>query len=214
MMRFRRNSFKRDLASLLVPSSYIVWRGSHSRRSIALTFDDGPDRETRSLLDLLARLNVRATFFVVGERVDTDPGLVRDIVERNHEIGNHSYSHNGYHVGPLQNARDEIERANWAIQKAIGRLPVWFRPPFGALSWEAVTAAWSFGMTVAMWSVDTLDYRDLDMGMRAISSVKNGDIVLLHDDTLVAQQLVAEAVPRLRDRGFEFVTMSQLLRLK
>lgn len=108
-------------------------RSSNGRSAIAFTFDDGPDpMYTPQVLDLLEKHGAKATFFVVGERVEAHPELVREIVERGHAIGSHSYSHRlTFHAMGVANAKREVLRGIEAITKVLGKAPRLFRPPQG-----------------------------------------------------------------------------------
>src|SRR5579883_2555666 len=130
-----RSLVVRELAALALPRSVLVVRGARDRRSkrVALTFDDGPDEMTPRYLDVLARLGVRATFFLIGENAARAPGLVADYVRAGHEVGGHGWTHEPFRAMAGERLRDELARTSAILARggAHGRL---VRPPRGALS--------------------------------------------------------------------------------
>jgi len=155
---------------------------------VALTFDDGPwPGTTRAVLGVLRRMHVRATFFVVGSRVERAPGLVRAIARDGHAIGNHSWSH------PMRPAfrrlsparlRGELERTNEALAH-LGVEPALFRPPGGSVDGRVVATALQLGMRTVLWDVDPEDWAGgrspAALAAAVLREVRPGSIVLLHD---------------------------------
>jgi peptidoglycan/xylan/chitin deacetylase (PgdA/CDA1 family) len=166
------------------------------RRCIAFTFDDGPEcRHTPRLLDMLDARGIKATFFVVGHRIEGDDSyhhanrvVLRDIVRRGHLVGNHSY----HHV-ELDRQRDarlayEIDRTATLIEEVTGSRPWLFRAPFGALTRQrSVDAVFSRGYTPAYWELDTVDWSAtsvdavVDNFRQALLDSPSGGVVLMHD---------------------------------
>jgi len=128
---------------------------------LALTFDDGPNPLwTPRLLDVLARRGVRATFFLVASRAQTQPELVRSIVGAGHCIGNHSWSHRNLALAPARCIEDELTRARQPLEQITG-LPVsFFRPPFGARRPETFHIARRLGLTPVLWNAMTSDWKN------------------------------------------------------
>ncbi len=186
---------------------------------VALTFDDGPHpKNTPRLLDLLRERKVRATFYVVGQNVKEFPAIVRRIAEEGHEIGNHSYTHRNLQKLSDAAVRQELEKTRAAIKEAAGVEPLTMRPPYG--SYSTRQREWTFkefGYPAVMWSVDPLDWKRPGPGVvadRIIKGAGNGAIILAHD----LHSQTVDAMPRtldgLTERGFRFVTMSQLFALE
>jgi peptidoglycan-N-acetylglucosamine deacetylase len=186
------------------------------RRAIALTFDDGPSpHNTPRLLDLLASCGARATFFVVGDQIAGNEEILMRLVSEGHEVGNHTYSHP--HTIRLRRdaLRDELERTNIAIQRFAR--PRLVRPPFGKDRRRVATVGAELGLQAVLWSIDSLD-TSLGEGTRVAEGVRtraaSGAIVLMHDGggprpaTLEAVEIV---LPDLISRGFDLVTVSELL---
>jgi len=192
--------------------------GEGNQRTVALTFDDGPGPWTDEVLAVLARENVRATFFVVGHEAARNADLVKQAYAAGHAVENHSWSHpspprKGWGRRPLQT---EIKRANKVITSITGRQPCYFRPPQGVLKGasEATRAA---GLTLALWSVDTRDWatRGPSAAERIRTRARLGlkeqhPIVLLHDgggDRTATVAALSGVIKDYRSGGYEFVTL-------
>jgi peptidoglycan/xylan/chitin deacetylase (PgdA/CDA1 family) len=171
----------------LVPRRHLVRRGDRRCGRIALTFDDGPNPTyTPKVLDLLDAYDVKATFFLVGQRAERQPDLTREIARRGHAVGNHTYSHANLPRLPPQRLREEMDRGRASLEDVTG-LPVrLFRPPWGYVNLSILAHARRVGMRVVLWSVDSRDWAR--NGEEAIWQVlqrtpmRPGDIVLFHDD--------------------------------
>jgi peptidoglycan/xylan/chitin deacetylase (PgdA/CDA1 family) len=131
------------------------------RPALALTFDDGPHRKwTPKLLDLLERLDVRATFFMIGQQVQAFPALAKRARDGGHSVQNHTWSHpRNLKVASDAELAAELKRASDAIENAVGRRPVCLRPPYGLTDRRVASAAKSQGMGIQLWTIDTLDWR-------------------------------------------------------
>jgi peptidoglycan/xylan/chitin deacetylase (PgdA/CDA1 family) len=155
------------------------------RRLVALTFDDGPTPEvTPAILAALRVQHVRATFFMVGQRVQTWPDLVRAVVDDGHEIANHSQTH--AHLAALSDDRfrAEVEEASAAIRAITGSNPAWFRPPYGTISEPQRDWLLRQGYSIAFWTVDPADWSQppaRTIAARVAASAHHGSVVLLHD---------------------------------
>ena len=186
-------------------------------KKIALTFDDGPHPAyTEEILEILAEYGIRATFFVIGVNAEQWPALVEAEMAAGHEIGNHTYGHLNLREEPYETVRGEI----LDMEKTVGKdcEPHVFRPP-GGLYGEAVSrAAAELDYTMVLWSVDTRDWAHTaveDIVENVLTNTDAGDIILFHD-YVSGQSPTPEALrrilPELTSRGFEFVTVSELLR--
>ncbi len=191
-----------------------LWRGDASRREVALTFDDGPHPDfTARLLDLLKREKVKATFFVVGKKVDEAPAMVARIAREGHEIGNHTYNHTNLDKLSREQAEKEISQANAAIKRACGVQAVSFRPPGGHHSEVVYHAASRQGMRTVFWTDDPGDFAkpapDVIMA-RTLKDLDNGSDILLHDGIEPTLQMLPDLIARLRRDGYRFVTVSEM----
>lgn len=128
---------------------------------IAMTFDDGPNPAwTPRLLDRLAQHEVRATFFLVGRFAQAEPGLVRQIAEAGHLIGNHSWSHPNLAMTGPGRVREELTRTSETLEQITGAPVRFFRPPFGARRPDVLRTARSLGMVPVLWNAMTDDWRE------------------------------------------------------
>jgi peptidoglycan-N-acetylglucosamine deacetylase len=205
-------------ASVFGPS---VWRGSRDRRSLALTFDDGPSESTPQILDLLARYNIPATFFQCGANVKRLPEIARAVAAAGHPIGNHTHTHPMLCFRPQPFIEEQLGLAQESIEEHAGVRPRWFRSPYGVRWFGLAPAQRRFGLTGVMWSVIGYDWK-LKAGAivrRVAGGVSNGAIVCLHDgrelrvkpDTTETVEAVRRLVPLLLDQGYKFETIDRLL---
>ena len=187
------------------PGEALVAVSPDEAPSVLLTYDDGPDPEgTPAVLRELAAADARATFFVLGTRVQLYPDVFRSVVEEGHEIGLHGADHRRVDSIPeAEFARGLVESKD-LLEQAIQRPVVWYRPPYGRLTLSAWTAVHDAGMTTAGWSCDIRDWLDVPLeqhlaGLETIT--RAGEIVLSHDAFADGRDLVDDGpAPRL-DRG-------------
>jgi peptidoglycan/xylan/chitin deacetylase (PgdA/CDA1 family) len=205
-------------STLLGPS---VYRGCRNRRSIALTFDDGPSEGTNQLLEILNQYRTPATFFVCGMNVQRLPGVTRAAAAAGHEIGNHTYSHAALYLRSSRFIASELNAAQSIIAETTGNAPRLFRAPFGARWFGLREAQRQSSLLGVMWTVLGRDWT-LPAGRierRVLAGVENGAIICLHDgrgvsanpDISVTLEAVGRLIPVLQSRGFTFETVSQLL---
>jgi peptidoglycan-N-acetylglucosamine deacetylase len=198
-----------------------VWRGPRETCAISLTFDDGPSESTLELLDILARYSALATFFQCGEHVRRLPAVSRQVCAQGHEIGNHTDTHPYLCLKSTAFIRNELARAQDAIAEATGHSPTLFRPPFGVRWFGLREAQRELGLMSVMWTTIARDWKlpASRISARLLAGASNGAILCLHDgrqmqrnpnirETLLS---VREVLPRLAERGFHFVTVSDLL---
>jgi peptidoglycan/xylan/chitin deacetylase (PgdA/CDA1 family) len=208
-----RSAALKTLVAAAAPRSVLAVRGSRldRERRIAVTFDDGPNAMTPRYLDLLGELGIRATFFLIGENAARMPDVVADVARRGHEIGGHGWSHTPFpRLGP-DALRREIDRTAATMPRS-SRL---VRPPRGALSVRALAEVALAGYVTVLWSLDSDDCRtgDADAVERRLapSRVRAGDIVLMHELQPWTLHALSRAVPRLRNAGFAFTTVGDLI---
>ena len=198
-----------------------TWRGPRTRRSLALTFDDGPDPEwTPRVLDRLAAAGVHATFFLIGERATRAPALVRRMIAEGHEVGNHSWSHrNPWFCGPRATS-DEIQRAHDALADLTGAPPRHFRPPWGMVNAATFPVLNRLGERCVFWSIQPEGRRPAPADRQLAYVLRRahpGAIVDLHDAEGTRQapaRLVAVLPPLiagLRERRWGLATVADLL---
>lgn len=205
----------------IYPDVYYL-SGPEDVRAIALTFDDGPAGDaTSQLLDLLAEERVRATFFVVGEKAQEQPDLIQRIVDEDHELGNHSWSHSDMRKYTNQHILDnELKNTSQVISDTVGLAPSIMRPPYGALRDETIEFLAEERWFIINWSIDSFDWDTTqnspeEITEKVLEYSHPGAIVLMHtgeglDGTIAA---LPEIIRVLREGGYEFVTVSELLGL-
>ena len=181
---------------------------------IALTFDDGPSgRYTRRLLEGLEERDAQVTFFLCGYRVEQDPDLAERIVSAGHEIGIHGYSHKNMREMSRRQIAAELEDTRALLPE--GCSPVWLRPPGGCCSDGVRQVAEVSGLAILDWSLDPKDWATHDTAAvkkAILNAAKDGDVVLLHDMTDSSVDAALAVIDGLRQRGFRFVTVSELAR--
>lgn len=186
---------------------------------MALTFDDGPDRQfTPQILDVLKSKDVKATFFLIGKRVEEDPEIAKRIAAEGHAVGNHTYSHPKLTAASPALPR-ELARAKEAMAKVGLSDNGLFRPPYGAAEPSLIEQAASLGYRVAMWSVDSLDWRGLSRAevVRNIEGYAGlGAVILQHsaggpgEDLSGSVLATGDIIDSFRAKGYRFVTMAEM----
>jgi peptidoglycan-N-acetylglucosamine deacetylase len=215
------------LVGVLVPQLEIfgdaISRGDPTTHAVALTFDDGPHPETTPrVLALLAQAGVKATFFVVGEKVERHPDVARAIARAGHTFGAHGHRHRRLYafLSPTAVARD-IDATVQAVERATGVRPRWFRPPVGQVSPRTAAGAKRAGLEIVVWSVRGLDGLAATDPDRVVTRVERGlapgAIILLHDaaerDDFIPASV--HALPRVLEcvarKGLRVVPLGELL---
>lgn len=189
-------------------------------KQIALTFDDGPnDPHTLNLLEILAKHNVRTTFFLIGRYVQQRPDIVREIAKEGHVIGNHTFTHPLLTLQSAARIRKEIRDCGQAITDAVGEHSTLFRPPWGARRPGVFHLVRALGLEPVMWNVTGYDWNAppaVEIEKKVSRQMRGGDVILLHDgghkamgadrlQTVIATDLL---IRRYKDQGYEFVTVN------
>lgn len=197
------------------------WRGRPGRKAIALTFDDGPSPSTPRILDILAAYGVPATFFQCGENVLRAPEVSQAARFAGHEIGNHSHTHPNFAFRRPSFIEDEFRRAQDTIAAAVSQPPVLMRAPYGVRWFGFRQMQARLGLTGVMWSIIGRDWKLPAAGVaqRVVSGAADGAIVCLHDgrgthprpDISSTMEAVRKIIPTLLEKGYHFVTVSELL---
>jgi peptidoglycan/xylan/chitin deacetylase (PgdA/CDA1 family) len=181
---------------------------------VALTFDDGPNPSTtQKILDVLKQYGARATFFVLGDRAEEFPGILKQIYDNGNEIGNHSYDHKDFKKLSTEDMLDEVEKTNQIIFNAVGARPILVRPPYGNIT-ENIAS--EIGRACILWTVDPEDwkYKDVDIDYNNVmDNVQDGDIVLMHDIYQASADAAVQIIKELTARGYKLVTVSQMIQI-
>lgn len=193
-----------------------VFRGDLSgKKLVALTFDDGPSRiTTPQLLDILRDKKAVATFFELGTNASWNPEIVKRVVEQGNELGSHTNSHQNLVQISLMAVEDDKKQADMAFQEVLGEIPKIVRPPYGNFDERIMEI---LDAPVILWSVDTRDWESKDaekIKEVVFSQTRDGAILLFHDIYQSTIDAIPEIIDRLREEGFEFVTISEMATLK
>lgn len=200
----------------------IHWRALTDEPKIALTFDDGPHAtSTPRILELLQRFNVQATFFLVGKHLEKHPEIAREMVGTGHEIGNHTFSHSLLYVSTKNRIRDEIRRTDTLLRNIDGAEPKFFRPPAGFFTKQVLDIAEQLGYQTVVGDVYPRDPHlpgKKKIVDRVLQRTVAGSIIILHDggnarrvDRSQTLEALSEIIPNLKNKGFEFLTLSELI---
>ncbi len=194
---------------------YSIYGIDPTKKMVALTYDDGPSSETTNrILNTLNKYNSRATFFVVGNRVNSYKSSIKKAVKQGCEIGNHSYSHTILTRVGADTIKSQINKTNSVVKSVTGVTPKIVRTPGGAVN---STVRKNVKYPIINWSVDTLDwkYRNASSVVKSIKgNVKDGSIVLMHDLYGSTATATEQIVPWLVKNGYQIVTVSELMQLK
>jgi peptidoglycan/xylan/chitin deacetylase (PgdA/CDA1 family) len=192
-----------------------IMRGPGFGNRIAITFDDGPSPGvTNIVLQELEKRNLKATFFMIGSKVDRFPSLAKEVVDAGHEVANHSYTHPALSSLPDDRVRWELAKCQEAIHNATGKTPVWFRPPYGAFRPNQGHLAREAGLGIAIWSVDPRDWAkpgESAIISRIMTTTTPGSIILLHDLHQQTANAVSGVLSGLRERSYSFANLSRFI---
>ena len=188
-------------------------RGGIGGKTIALTFDDGPNVRTPELLDTLAKLGVPATFFVVGFRAEQYPQVVKEIQSAGHEIQNHSYTHTRFPGMSADEVEGELSKNAAVIREITGNTSMFFRPPGGHTDEPTKQAASRQGFTAVYWTVNCSPYEGEKSSLlpdHVINNASDGGIVLMHNGEPGTISALPRIVSGLKSKGYKFVTLSEM----
>lgn len=185
-----------------------------SKKMIALTFDDGPNYNTSKIIDVLNKYDIKATFFVLGNRAINNKDILRKMVDSGMEIGNHTYNHLLLTKYDENKIRSEIEDTSEVIYSATKKRPKLLRPSYGSVNNKIKKVA---NMPIIIWDIDTLDWKyhnSKRITSRVVNKVRDGDIILMHDIYSASLNALSNIIPILQDNGYEFVTIDELFYYK
>ena len=198
----------------------MLYKGKPNKKVIALTFDDGPDnRFTPQVLDVLKKYDVKATFFLLGTRVQKYPDMAKRIDEEGHVIGNHTFWHPELPKTGVENMEWEIKKNEKELKAVISNVTDLFRAPYGAMNDDLVKKLGEMDYRGVGWSVDSEDWKGLsskEIKQNILNHVHPGAIVLMHSagdwpqDLSGTAEALDELIPYLQEQGYEFVTVPEL----
>lgn len=186
----------------------------YNDKIVALTFDDGPSKYTSKILDTLKKYDACGTFFVIGNKVEFYSKTIQRMIKEGSEIGNHTYNHKWLNRLSKNEFNDELNKTQEIVKKTTGFTPKLFRPTYGGYSdrLKAYT-----DLTFILWDVDSSDWKVKKKEKilnNIIPNVKDGSIVLMHDNHEYSVNAIETVIKTLKDKGYKFVTVSELLELK
>jgi peptidoglycan/xylan/chitin deacetylase (PgdA/CDA1 family) len=197
--------------------------GIRGSKQIALTYDDGPNApHTLHLLDVLAKNNVRATFFMLGRFVKERPDIARAVAQAGHIVGNHTFNHPLLIFKSETETRSQLLDCQQELHDAIGEHSNLFRPPFGGRRPATLRVARELGLQAVMWNVTGYDWNAPPAAViekKVARQMRGGDVILLHDggdkfmgaDRSQTVMATENLIRRYRDQGYEFVTMNEMM---
>ncbi len=193
--------------------------GDGSEKEIALTFDDGPNREyTPQVLSTLAQYNAPATFFVIGKNIPGNESLLKQIDAAGHRIGNHSYTHSFWvDFKTPQGFKDELNRTEESVFNVIGKRMKLFRPPYGVTTPNLAKASNALDYSIIGWSIrsfDTTADSAQTITRRVQAQIKPGAIILLHDTSDKTIQVLKQTLKFAQENGYKIVGVERLLKIK
>ncbi len=203
---------------LALQSDYIASRRrviDPAKPMIALTFDDGPSEETDRILKTLTQYGGRATFCVIGNKIETYGDVIKRTIAQGSEIACHTWSHPHFDRISSSAVKPQIQKVVDAVRELTGGYEIKvLRPPYGTVTAAVRSACRDLDLVIAKWQVDTEDwtYRNANRTYNAvIKGAKNGYIVLCHDIYTTTADAMERAIPELVSRGYQLVTVSELL---
>ena len=192
-------------------------------KQLALTYDDGPnDPHTLRLLEVLAKHNVHATFFMIGRYVQQRPDIAREVANAGHVIGNHTFTHPNLIFASAAQTRKEIQQCEQVLTDAVGEHSRLFRPPFGGRRPSTLRVVRESGLEPIMWNVSGKDWKGKPASyveQQLKRQIRGGGVILLHDGSHAAfgadrsQTVVAtdHLIANCKSEGYEFVTVPRMM---
>lgn len=209
------------LSAAATRAAPLIIRAPISEKVVALTFDDGPSPKwTPQILRVLAANHVPATFFVVGQQAERYPALVAQEVRDGMEVGSHGYSHLVLRGKSAEQVAAEVTSAQAAIMAAGAPAPTLYRMPAGIYDHTALAVLGGLHYVVVGWSIDPRDWRHRysaqAMAQLVVTQAEPGAIIIFHDGpngSRATVAAVADLIPRLKQAGYRFMTVSAMLKL-
>lgn len=195
-------------------NNYDILNYTKSDKIIAFTFDDGPSYNTIKIVNTLVKYDSKATFFLVGNKIEKYAKTMDVLVKNGMDIGNHTYSHK-----ELTKLRDkeilkEIDLTNEVIYNKTGIKPMFLRPSYGAMNKRIKKLS---TMPIIIWNIDTLDWKYHNSNKikdKILKYVSDGDIILMHDTYVATLNAVEMVIPELKKQGYKIVSVSELFKYK
>lgn len=215
MVKANEGILAQNTGKELEKALYVPRKIDKTKKLIAFSFDDGPKRgNTERVVNALEKNDARATFFMLGQNAKLYPESVKKVLESGNEVSGHSFDHPQLTKIGAAGVKKQMNTMNQAIKDACGSKAASVRPPYGAIN---QTVKDNVDSPLILWSIDTLDWKTRSVNATVESILKNakdGDIVLMHDIHLQTVEAVEKVLPKLKAKGFEVCTVSELLEAK
>lgn len=185
-----------------------------SSKVVALTFDDGPSKYTKEIIDILNKNDVEATFFILGNKANIYSDTLKYMVSSGNEIGNHSYNHKWLTRLSNEELKEQIEKTQDIIFSITNTYPILLRPTYGSLNNKIRN---NTDLTIVLWNVDSNDWKIKNYKTilnNVLRDTDDMDIILFHDTYKRTVKVINELVPKLKSEGYQFVTVSELYEIK
>jgi len=194
----------------------VICKGDVNEKEVVLTFDDGPDPEnTRIIMDILDKVQVKATFFIIGKKIKGNEELIRQIIRRGHKIGNHSYEHSKlWDLHLSGNLRNDIQKTKDLIFEVTGVNTNYFRPPYGVINPMVHGALKGLDYKVIAWSkrsFDTILKSEKIILRRMTGNLKPGDILLFHDTSKLTIVILEQIIIAIQKENYRIVSLDKFI---
>jgi polysaccharide deacetylase family sporulation protein PdaB len=192
-----------------------IYSVEKTEKQIAISFDCAWGVEyTDKILEELDRHGVKCTFFAVEFWIEKHPEYAKKIIERGHELGTHSKTHPYMSKLTSEQVREELTSSSQVIERTVGVKPTLFRPPYGDYNNQLIEISYELGLYPIQWDVDSLDWKNLsatELSLRVINGVKEGSIILCHNNGLHTAEALPMIFSTLQNRGYEFIPIGELI---
>jgi peptidoglycan/xylan/chitin deacetylase (PgdA/CDA1 family) len=204
------------ILSYCIPKKFILWKDTTKTKTVALTFDDGPNPQyTEELLVILKKYQIKATFFLIASKAEKYPKITSSILRDGHTIGSHTFKHDLTTKMTISVFRNDLEICSRILKDISGTQCKYFRPPEGRITLAALHHCISQNITTVLWSLSSKDTQR--KGYKYIinnvlgNGVMSGDIILFHDDNAYTLQALPEIIDKLNSRNYSFVTINKFV---
>lgn len=204
--------------TFLVDANYSNEDGYHydkNKKTVALTFDDGPSGDkTNRIVEILEQNKAHATFFMVGNKMNSGTSTITNVLAKGNEIGSHSYAHKNMKRQKLNDLLVDEEKTQTIYKNITGQNLIYTRPPYGSINKNVKENLDTIFIT---WNLDTEDWLHRDKNYivdYVMENVSDGDIILMHDSYETTVEAVEELLPKLYAAGYQVVSVSELANLK
>ena len=205
------------VSSLVSEKELPIYCVETSKPQISLSFDAAwGNEDTKKILHVLQKNNVKVTFFMTGGWIEKYPDDVKAIAAAGHDLGNHSENHKQMSQLSAEQCKEEIMKPHEKVKKLTGKDMILFRPPYGAYNDTLIQVCYENKYFPIQWDVDSLDWKDYDAAtiIRRVTEHKhlgNGSIILCHNGAKHTAEALDEMIKTLKGKGFELVPISQLI---